>query len=90
MLFRSICIYVKDTGIGIKEEDISKIFDKFYKVNDFTQGTGLGMTLSKAIIDDCGGRIGIESVFGEGSKFYVIVPCEIGMHSLMTEKLLKD
>ena len=85
-----ICIYVKDTGIGIKEEDISKIFDKFYKVNDFTQGTGLGMTLSKAIIDDCGGRIGIESVFGEGSKFYVIVPCEIGMHSLMTEKLLKD
>lgn len=69
-------IYVKDTGIGIKKEHQEKIFERFYKVNEFTQGTGLGMSICKAIMDQCNGKIGVESVYGEGSTFWCFYPCE--------------
>ena len=74
---RGIRIFVTDTGIGIKDDDKSLIFDKFYKVNDFSQGTGLGITLCKALIDECGGTIGVESEYGVGSTFWVYIPCDI-------------
>ena len=70
-------ISVSDTGIGIKPEDI----DKLFKINiDSTYGTagekgnGLGLVLCKDLIEQCGGTIGVESVIGEGSRFYVCLP----------------
>ena len=49
--------YVRDTGIGIPEEERAKIFDRFYKVDTFTQGTGLGLPICKNIAEQLGGRI---------------------------------
>jgi signal transduction histidine kinase len=70
-------IYCEDTGTGIKPEDQSKIFDRFGKLNDYVQGTGLGLNISKAIAEGCHGRIGINSEGeGKGSTFWVWIPCQ--------------
>ena len=70
-------IYCEDTGTGIKPEDQSKIFDRFVKLNDYVQGTGLGLNISKAIAEGCHGRIGINSEGeGKGSTFWVWIPCQ--------------
>jgi len=64
---------VADTGIGISEEDLPKIFNKFQQFvripSPGEKGTGLGLALSKGIIDSHDGRIWVESKFGQGSKF---------------------
>ena len=64
---------VKDTGIGIKEEDIGKLFNAFNQVdlrkNQSVQGTGLGLSISKNLCEMMGGSIGVTSVYGEGSVF---------------------
>lgn len=67
---------VKDTGIGIAEKDRQRIFDRFIKVNDFKQGTGLGLTISKTIIENLGGTIGVDSEEGKGSTFWFTLPLE--------------
>ena len=66
--------YVRDTGIGIPEEERAKIFDRFYKVDTFTQGTGLGLPICKNIAEQLGGRIGVDSAVGAGSCFWVEIP----------------
>lgn len=73
-------VYVKDTGIGIRPELQNKIFDRFYKINSFSQGTGLGMSICKAIIEGCGGKIGLISKHGKGSTFWFFYPCEADIH----------
>jgi len=71
---------VRDTGIGIKETDMPKLFQKFSQLDRGlerkTGGSGLGLVISKNIIDKHGGKIGAESVCGEGSTFYFILPIE--------------
>lgn len=62
--------YVHDTGIGIPENKQQEIFDKFTKVNTFTQGTGLGIPIVLAIMNSCGGKIGVFSQEGQGSLFW--------------------
>ena len=64
----------RDTGIGIPEEERAKIFDRFYKVDTFTQGTGLGLPICKNIAEQLGGRIGVDSAVGAGSCFWVEIP----------------
>lgn len=71
-------VSVSDTGIGIAEENRSRIFERFIKINDFKQGTGLGLTISKMIIENLGGNIGVESVQDKGSTFWFTLPFEDG------------
>lgn len=67
---------VRDTGIGIPEEDVSRIFERFYRVDKSRtgSGTGLGLSIAKHIIEAHRGRIWAESVERQGSKFYFTVP----------------
>lgn len=73
-----VLINVTDTGIGISAEDLSHIFQKFYRVdNSDTRtigGTGLGLYLVKQRAEAMGGKVWAESAFGEGSTFYVSLP----------------
>jgi protein-histidine pros-kinase len=69
---------VVDTGVGIREEDLGRLFVEFQQldtgVSKKYQGTGLGLALTKRIVDAQGGRVGVTSQEGEGSVFYAILP----------------
>lgn len=67
-------LYVKDTGCGIPAEKLPKIFTRFEKVNEFAQGTGLGLPICKSIIERLGGRVEVESELGTGSTFSFYLP----------------
>ena len=66
--------YVKDSGIGIPAEIVATIFQRFGKINDFVQGTGLGLTLCRMLVEKMGGRIWLRSQEGKGSRFYFTLP----------------
>jgi len=72
-----IYMYCEDTGIGIPKDQCTKVFDRFVKLNDFVQGTGLGLSICKAIAEGCKGKIGVESEVGQGSTFWMWIPCTI-------------
>ena len=61
---------VTDTGDGMSPEVQQHVFDRFYKGNSFKQGTGLGLSICKSIIEQVGGKIGVESEEGKGSRFW--------------------
>jgi len=68
---------VADTGIGIKKKDITKVFDKFQQIEDVdhhSEGSGLGMPISKLIIENHHGKIWLESTLGKGTTFYFTLP----------------
>lgn len=71
-------VRVKDTGIGIKKEDIDKIFDRFYRADKSRKrevgGAGLGLSICKWIIESHGGYIKVESEYGKGSVFSIFLP----------------
>ena len=73
-----LTITVSDTGIGIKEEDIQKLFTKFERVdleqNSTVEGTGLGLAITKNLLEMMGGKIDVKSVYNEGSTFTVYLP----------------
>jgi signal transduction histidine kinase len=72
-----ITVGVSDTGCGIPEEHVSKIFDKFYRVQSHPSGTGgagLGLAIAKGLIELHGGTIAVESAPGKGSRFYFTLP----------------
>ncbi|MFH1360702.1 MAG: ATP-binding protein [Candidatus Omnitrophota bacterium] len=73
-----IQVVVEDSGIGILEKDIPRIFERFYRVDKARSrelgGTGLGLSIVKHIIELHGGRVGVESSEGLGSKFWFILP----------------
>ena len=71
-----IKIYVKDTGTGIPNDKQHFIFNRFRKAHPFVQGIGLGLTISKAIMDALGGNIGFESEEGKGTTFWAWAPGE--------------
>ena len=73
-----IKISVHDSGIGIPPEDVSHLFQKFYRIDNTTTreigGTGLGLYLCRRLVEVMGGRIWVESDYGKGSTFYVEIP----------------
>lgn len=71
-------IFVEDTGVGISEEGIRHIFERFYKVDNFTQGAGLGLSICQTIVERLKGTISVTSEVGKGTRFTVRLPnyCE--------------
>lgn len=72
------CIFVEDTGVGISEEGIRHIFERFYKIDNFTQGAGLGLSICQTIVERMNGTISVTSEVGKGTRFTVRLPnyCE--------------
>lgn len=95
---RNLCnlvISVKDTGRGIKEENVDKLFTKFDRLeedkNSTIDGTGLGLVITKSLVELMGGRIVVQSKYGVGSKFTIylsqqIIEKESGMTSIIKPK----
>jgi len=74
---QQIEVSVRDTGLGISPENLSHIFEKFYRVSDtegYTQGTGLGLAIAKRIVEGHGGNIWVESEQGKGTTFTFTLP----------------
>ncbi len=77
----NLIISVRDTGRGIKAENINKLFTKFERLdiekNTTAEGTGLGLAITKALVEMMGGKINVQSQFGQGSMFVVQLPQKI-------------
>src|SRR5438552_8956391 len=75
---RGVSIEVEDNGIGIREKDRKRIFERFYRADDLlsrrTEGTGLGLAIAKRLVEAHGGRIDVEARTGSGSVFRVQLP----------------
>ncbi|MGV2804048.1 HAMP domain-containing protein [Clostridium perfringens] len=75
-----VIISIEDQGIGISEEDLKYVFERFYRADKSrtraTGGTGIGLTIVKSIVYSHGGEVKLESKLGEGSKFTIILPKE--------------
>lgn len=73
-----IVVSIADTGIGIPEKKLSRIFERFYRVDKdrskATGGTGLGLSIVRHVAENHGGRVTVESVSGEGSTFTIYLP----------------
>ena len=69
-------INVTDTGKGIAEEDQTRIFERFVKVDEYVPGTGLGLSVVESHVKNLGGSVGVESSLGVGSNFWFILPLE--------------
>ena len=65
---------VTDTGIGISEENLTEIFSRFYRVDNNYSGSGIGLALTKALVEQHNGFIGVESSVGQGSIFHFSIP----------------
>ncbi|MCL2768411.1 MAG: ATP-binding protein, partial [Synergistaceae bacterium] len=90
----TIKIAVSDTGIGVPPENIATLFDAFEQAdtmtNRSTKGTGLGLTITKSIVEMMDGTIWVESVYGKGSTFHVEIPKILGDESLIQHSNIKD
>lgn len=77
----SLEITVKDTGVGIKEEDLDNLFESFRRVDEQNnrniEGTGLGLSIAQSLAEMMNGSISVSSVYGEGSTFKVILPQQV-------------
>ena len=69
-----VFIAITDTGIGIKDEDLDRIFEPFFTTKEKEQGTGLGLSLCKRLIEANAGKIEVESKVGEGTTFTIMIP----------------
>ena len=85
-----LIISVKDSGRGIKQEDIGKLFTKFQRVdedrNTTVEGTGLGLAITKQLVDMMNGKILVNSVYNEGSEFKVAIDQRLSKEKIEEEK----
>ena len=79
---------IEDTGVGIPKEDLEKVFDKFSQVDTSAtrkhEGTGLGLSIASSLVQLMNGKMGVESVLGEGSTFWFEI--ELGVHGVEKPK----
>ena len=71
---KEIHFLVRDTGIGIPKEEQKKVFERFYKVNSFTQGSGLGLSLCQILVQRLQGSLYLDNEYKKGSLFVFIHP----------------
>jgi len=71
-----VCVSIKDTGCGIEEQNLSRIFSPFFTTKERSKGTGLGLSISKNIAEAHRGRIEVISRIGEGSTFSLLLPVQ--------------
>lgn len=76
----NVILSISDQGLGIPKKDLKHIFDRFFRVDKARSreqgGTGLGLAISKEVVELHGGKIGVESIEGQGSTFYISLPYE--------------
>ena len=81
---KNVCVDVSDNGIGMSQETLSHLFEKFFRANSEEvkeiKGTGLGLVIIKGIVEAHGGCIVVKSQAGEGSTFSVILPYRLSTH----------
>ena len=72
----TIEIRVTDTGIGIDEEHQERVFDEFFQLSDpqRSKGSGLGLSISRRLVEAMGGKLKVESELGRGSTFTIVLP----------------
>jgi signal transduction histidine kinase len=70
-----VCLSFADTGAGISDEDIAKIFDPFYTTKGADKGTGLGLSIVYSVVNSHGGYIRVNSGKGKGAEFIIYLPC---------------
>lgn len=89
---KTIRFFVRDTGVGIPKEKFDLVFDRFRQIDDTVtkaeRGAGLGLTISKSLVELLGGKIWVESELGVGSTFYFELPY-ISSHKLHPEPIVK-
>jgi len=87
-----VCISVRDTGIGIPRDQMEKIFDRFYQVDSQHtreyEGTGIGLSLTKELVELHHGKIEVESEEGKGSTFRILIP--LGKTHLRPEEICEE
>jgi signal transduction histidine kinase len=85
---RELTLAVQDTGIGVAPEYVDKLFQPFRQIdgalNRRHNGTGLGLALVRRLIELHGGRVGLESTLGQGSRFFAIIPLRAPAHAVPT------
>jgi two-component system, NtrC family, sensor kinase len=69
-----VFISIADTGVGIKEEDLERVFEPFFTTKEKEQGTGLGLSLCKRLIEANAGKIEVDSAVGKGTTFTIMIP----------------
>ena len=80
---------VTDQGCGIKKENAEKVFGRFVKLNQFKQGTGLGLQICRQIIELLGGKIWLDTTYTEGAKFSFLHPTDLGGGNFRYYKTVK-
>lgn len=78
--------FVSDTGLGIAKDKLESVFRRFVKLNNFFQGSGLGLSICQMIVQTMGGQIGVESEEGKGSTFWFTIPYQPGNTRLAKDK----
>lgn len=81
-----ICMFVRDTGVGIAPDDVGRVFNRFEQVDNrlstTTTGTGLGLAITQTLVEKLGGRIHVQSQLGEGTVFTIQVPVRAEAHNM--------
>jgi two-component system NtrC family sensor kinase len=82
----SVTIKVADTGEGIPKANLDRIFDPFFTTKPVGKGTGLGLSICYGIIEKMGGKLGVESVVGQGTTFTISIPVKAGRRKKRNQK----